>query len=143
MVCTRDNRLGGAGSGARTGGGCDDDDGVYSFSKTTLWEMSELREARRSRAEWMLELRPGVLSSGGKNSLPGQRREDCGRAPRQKGGKTTKAEPQPAPGEQAPPQDSKRADLARAEWKPGWKRGAARRHSPLGPPPLAKTGEQP
>ena len=34
-----------------------------------------------------------------------------------------KAEPRPAPGEQAPPRDSKGVDLARAEWKPGWKRG--------------------
>ena len=41
-------------------------------------------------AEWMLEPpRPGVLFSGGKDSLPGQRREDRGRPPGSRGKKFT------------------------------------------------------
>ena len=51
-----------------------------------------------------------------------------------KGGATAR------PGGAGPPRDSKGADLARTEWKPGWKGGGvfARRYSPLGPPPLVR-----
>ena len=66
---------------------------------------------------------PEYYSPAGGTPPPGQRREDRGRVP-EEGLSSSKAEPRPAPGEQAPPQDSGGGgSRPHADRTPGWKRG--------------------
>ena len=61
------------------------------------------------------------------------------KGPKQKGLKN-KAEPRPAPGEQAPRGIPRERISPALSGSRGGRGGAARRYSPLGPPPLVKTG---
>ena len=91
--------------------------------------------------------RPGVLFSGGKDSLPGQRREDRGRPPGSRGKKLwcrrgKDSLPRPAPGEQAP-RRIPREWISPAPKEPGVEEerppGGTRRWDR---PPSPKTGER-